>query len=57
MIDNQRGTRTRFTILASFFYEESSGYVAQAGHVGPAEHEKDGVVCLLDMEVMVDNWT
>ena len=57
MIDNQRGTRTRFTILASFFYEESSGYVAQAGHVGPAEHEKDGVVCLMDMEVMVDNWT
>ena len=26
-------------------------------HVGPAEHEKHGVVCLMDMEVMVDNWT
>ena len=54
MIDNQRGNIRN---SCEFFYEESSGYVAQAGHVGPAEHEKDGVVCLMDMEVMVDNWT
>ena len=31
-------------------------------HVGPAEHDKHGVVCLMDMEVMVDkgdsgHWT
>ena len=34
VIDNQRGNIRN---SCEFFYEESSGYVAQAGHVRPAE--------------------